>query len=226
MRGMGSRLTALCLALLLQAFLAALLFQAVLQARRLPAPAREMIWIFPPKPAEPREKPRRSGTASGAPTTAPIIRTIPAPLPAPSLPPISGLQGFGRELNGCQPEKLASLPPEQRAACMNLAPKMAKRAPDADLMGAPSHVKDPARWQAELARKQSPALMPCMGGLDVMCVLMKMADGSLSDFGDPKTWPIYQTKQLAPEDFYKIEQAYAEWHKDHPAPPAPASAPH
>ncbi|MBN9547165.1 MAG: hypothetical protein J0I19_17000 [Alphaproteobacteria bacterium] len=25
-----------------------------------------------------------------------------------------------------------------------------------------------------------------------------------------------QTKQLPPEDFYKIEQAYAEWHKDHP----------
>ena len=68
------------------------------------------------------------------------------------------------------------------------------------------------------APAHSPALLPCLGGLDVMCMLMKTADGSLSDFGDPKTWPIYQTKQLPPEDFYKIEQAYAEWHKDHPAP--------
>lgn len=90
-----------------------------------------------------------------------------------------------------------------------------------DLMGRPSRVKNEAIWQAELARAHSPALLPCLGGLDVMCMLMKIADGSLSDFGDPKTWPIYQTKQLPPEDFYKIEQAYAEWHKDHPA-PAPA----
>ncbi len=85
-----------------------------------------------------------------------------------------------------------------------------------NLMGAPSRVKNQAIWRAELARAHSPALMPCLGGLDVMCMLLKMADGSLSDFGDPKTWPVYETQQLAPEDFYKIEQAYAEWHKAHP----------
>jgi hypothetical protein len=28
-------------------------------------------------------------------------------------------------------------------------------------------------------------------------------------------WPTYETKQLQPEDFYKIEQAYDEWHAAH-----------
>jgi hypothetical protein len=38
--------------------------------------------------------------------------------------------------------------------------------------------------------------------------LGKIADGTWTDFGDPRTWPHYAVKQLAPEDFYKIEKEY------------------
>jgi hypothetical protein len=82
-------------------------------------------------------------------------------------------------------------------------------------------VKDEAHWEAELARKQSPPWLPCFGpingvpSINFVCVAAMMAKSELTD---PRSWPIYETKQLAPEDFYKIEQAYDAWHKDHPDP--------
>jgi hypothetical protein len=82
-------------------------------------------------------------------------------------------------------------------------------------MGSPSHVKDEAHWQDEWAREQSPPLLPCGGFINVLCFLGKIADGSWRDFGDPSTWPHYAVKQLAPEDFYKIEKQYDAWNKDH-----------
>lgn len=84
-------------------------------------------------------------------------------------------------------------------------------------MGSPSHVKDEVHWQAELARKQSPALLPCNGFLNVACFLGKIADGTWTDYGDPRTWPNYAVKQLPPEDFYKIEKEYDVWNRDHSA---------
>jgi hypothetical protein len=38
------------------------------------------------------------------------------------------------------------------------------------------------------------------------------ANGTLTD---PASWPTYEVKQLQPEDFYKIQQAYDDWHKAH-----------
>jgi hypothetical protein len=77
-------------------------------------------------------------------------------------------------------------------------------------------VKDEAHWQQEWARVHSPGLLPCGGFLDLICLLSKIMDGSLDDFGDPAKWPVYAVKQLPPEDFYKIQQTYDQWHKDHP----------
>jgi len=52
---------------------------------------------------------------------------------------------------------------------------------------------------------------------DIGCLVKKFADHTLDD---PMTWPSYETKQLQPEDFYKIQQAYDEWHAAHAKAPA------
>jgi hypothetical protein len=66
-------------------------------------------------------------------------------------------------------------------------------------------------------------MLPCLGGLNVLCLVSKILDGSVSDFTDPATWPNYAVKEIPPEDFAKIEQAYEAWHRAHPAKPAPKS---
>jgi len=215
MKPTASRLTGFCLALIIQVgFVALLLWSRPLFVRPAPA-AGELMMVLPPLPPI-APKPMARASRRTAPAAPAAKFSAPSQI-LPGAPPLAAIRGFGQALNGCAPESYDKLPPELRAACANRAQGMAALAPrEPDLMGKPSRVKNEALWQAELARAHSPALMPCMGGLDVICVLMKMADGSLSDFGDPKTWPIYQTRQLPPEDFYKIEQAYAEWHKDHP----------
>ena len=213
------RLTGFCLALIIQVGFVTLLLWSWPVFVRPPPAASELMMVLPPPLVPEPVSPAPRGAAMAP--SAPAAKIIPAPRKtSPDAPPLPAIQGFGQALNGCAPEIYDRLPPEQRAACASRTRDMAAIPPrEPDLMGKPSRVKNEVIWQAELARAHSPALMPCMGGLDVMCVLMKMADGSLSDYGDPKTWPIYQTRQLPPEDFYKIEQAYAEWHKDHPAPP-------
>lgn len=117
-------------------------------------------------------------------------------------------------MNNCAPQDYANLPEDQKALCTRPGQGVAvQSAPN--LMGVPSAVKDEAHWQAELARKQSPALLPCNGFLNVACVLGKIADGTLADYGDPRTWPNYAVKQLTPEDFYKIEKQYDDWRAAH-----------
>jgi len=76
----------------------------------------------------------------------------------------------------------------------------------------PAPLPDASR-PAQSDRRRAPIVAPTTS-----------TDGSLSDFGDPRTWPVYQTGQLPPEDFYKIEQAYTQWHKDHPGKAANATA--
>jgi hypothetical protein len=218
MKNPAPRLVSFCLALIIQAgFAVILIWSRPVFVKTAPGHT-ELMMVLPPLTPIAPEPAARASRSMPPPASA---MKIPAPrnISPEAPPPLSAIQGFGQALNGCAPESYDKLPPEQRAACANRTQGTASLVPrEPDLRGRPSRVKNEAIWQAELARAHSPALMPCMGGLDVMCVLMKMADGSLSDFGDPKTWPIYQTKQLPPEDFYKIEQAYAEWHKDHPVP--------
>lgn len=222
-RPLGDRLTGALLALLLQAGLLALLIVA---RPAVTPPERERIFYLPPLPPARQAPP---APAPPAPTliqpevpaipAPPVIGAPAAPGNAPSaLPPLSNLKGFGQALNGCAPEDWANLTPEQRALCNRPGQGMAiLQAPP--LMGTRSHVKDEAHWAEELARKQSAALMPCGGFLNVACLISKALDGTLSDYGDPSTWPRYEVQQIAPEDFYKIEKAYRQWRKAHPKAP-------
>ena len=149
------------------------------------------------------------------PLVAPPSQTRTPLFAIPAVPPAS-LQGFGQALNNCAPENYANLPEDQKALCTRPGAGVAvQQAPN--LMGSPSQVKDEAHWQAEFAREQSATLLPCGGFINVACLLGKIFDGSLADYGDPRTWPTYETKRLQPEDFYKIQQAYDDWHAAHPA---------
>jgi hypothetical protein len=153
--------------------------------------------------------------ATSKPQTPALLETPRAAGPAiPAMPPaaIPGIKNFGQSLFDCAPEQYASLPPDRRARCPRPGDGVViQDAPN--LMGAPSHVKDEARWQAELARKKSPFALPCFGGTDLLCLIETASNGS---FTDPHTWPIYETKQYPPEDLYKLEQAYDAWHQAHP----------
>lgn len=152
--------------------------------------------------------------------TAPAIAPIPPPIAAPpstapSLAPPSGLAGFGRSLFGCMPENYALLTPEARSHCTKPGEGLAMNR-DADLMRVRSHVKDEAHWRQEWARVHSPALLPCAGFADLLCLLMKIKDGTLSDYGDPSKWPTYAVEQLSDHDFQKVEETYQAWRRDHP----------
>lgn len=181
--------------------------------------ARELILILPrlranPRPPLPRFSPSRAPSA-----IAPIRPHLPGPslgntAPTPASPSLDAIRGFGRALNDCAPENYNNLSVGEKAHCVPPGAGVAiQEAPN--LMGSPSQVKDEAHWREELAREQSPVLLPC--GLNVICLLGKLADGSLSDFGDPRTWPHYEVKQIPPEDFYKIQKAYDAWHAEHGA---------
>jgi hypothetical protein len=160
-------------------------------------------------------------TASGSIDARGAFLRKPAPVQIPILPnfappvlaPPSGILGFGRSLFGCAPEHYADLPPDEKARCPKPGEGLAIQEKP-NLMGTPSHVKDEAHWAAQLARKKSP--VEICPGLSILCLAGMIASG---DITDPQSWPIYETKQYPPEDFYKIEQAYDAWHKDHPIPP-------
>ena len=219
---LGQRTLALLIALALQISFLLLLAQAVLKpslvVRQL---ARELTLTLHPLPA-PR-LPAPSRPARPAPQITVIRPEVAPPVQAPSassvipIVPPGALQGFGQALNNCAPENYANLPEDQKALCTRPGAGVAvQQAPN--LMGVPSQVKDEAHWQDELAREQSPVLLPCGGFINVVCLLGKIADGTLSDYGDPRTWPNYAVKQLPPEDFYKIEKQYDEWHAAHAKP--------
>lgn len=113
--------------------------------------------------------------------------------------------------------------PQREAARGALCPPpgagMARRdAPD--LMGAPTRLRNAPLWAAAWARRQSPVFLPCGGFANIACVVGKILDGSLSDYGDPATWPTYAVRQLPREEFYKVQAAYDAWNAAHgKAPP-------
>jgi hypothetical protein len=221
------RLPAAILALVIQALLLGLL----LYAFPLTAPnrnlARETLLLLPrlvqpPPPAAPSTIDAR-GPVRRPPVFAPPIYTAPPSTAAPPgvAAPQPDIQTLGRSLFNCAPENFANLSAEDRARCDRPGEGMAVAQPP-NLLGGRSHVKDEAHWQEELAREQSPTVLPCMGGLDVLCLLQKIATNKMGDFTDPRSWPRYDVKQIPPEDFKKIEEAYDAWHKAHREPAAAA----
>jgi hypothetical protein len=210
------RLPSAVLALALQAAFIAAFLHALPPMAPPKQLARELVFILPrlapkPLPGPPQMAPRATSLPVFVP---PPLFSLPAPSASSPNAPSTAVQNFGRAVFGCAPETYSSLTPQQRAQCLRPGEGVAiQEVPN--LMGSPSHVKDEAHWQEEWAREQSPALLPCGGFIDIMCLLTKIATGTLSDYGDPRQWPHYAVQQLAPEDFYKVEQAYDAWHKAH-----------
>jgi hypothetical protein len=154
-------------------------------------------------------------------TVVPQVARPTSSAPITTVPP-SSLSGFGMSLFGCAPEHYADLPPDERAHCPKPGEGMGVNQPP-DLMGHPSHVKDEARWEAELARNKSAAWLPCtvaihtpLGsapGFNLACVDTMVGQGTLTN---PHDWPIYETKKYPAETLYKVQQAYDAWNSDHP----------
>lgn len=203
-------------------FVAALLLWAV-PPLSVVRPEREILFRL--VPAAPPAPPVRIIGVPTAPTHKPA-----AALPAPSsvapsaMAPPSGIAGFGQSLFGCAPETYNSLPPDAHARCPKPGEGMTART-EPDLMGGPGHVKDEAHWRMEWARVHEPSLLPCNGFANIMCLLGKIANGSLDDYGDPAKWPVYATRQFRLEDLHKIEQAYADWNRQHTVTPETDCAP-
>jgi hypothetical protein len=222
----ADRLAAATGALLLQAgFIAAFFYAFSFQAPPPRPLEREEIFFLPPLPrivpAKPPEAvPPHAREAPPATATPPLFVPPPTSVrPSPEAPPAQALQNFGQALQDCTPGNYENLPPERKARCTRPGEGVAvQQLPNP--MGSPSHVKDEAHWEEVWAREQSPAMLPCLGFVDVICLLKKVAEGSLDDYGDPRTWPHYEVEQLPKGDFYKIEQAYDAWHKAHPLPQA------
>lgn len=159
------------LSLLLVALLHALLLFAVLhfmvvepKRSTVSAPERLLEMIIDtsrkavpvPAPVAPRARsaPRRGGVTKGL---------MPSYTPPVAPPDVTGL---GQALFGCAPEN-PSLTPEQRAHC----PGGFTRPDDNALVEPRSHVKDPARREAEMRTKNTPGRVPCTSLTEVQTSL-------------------------------------------------------
>lgn len=93
-------------------------------------------------------------------------------------------------LADCALENRRSLSAEAQASCLHQGMTAARPLRDADLMKPPpSHIKDEAHWQGEWNREHAPLELPCMGGLDVACLLETIASGHGGDMLDPACGP-------------------------------------
>jgi hypothetical protein len=186
-----------------------------------PEAEKETLLLLPPLTRPPTTIDARARRSLS--TARPIVPPPPSSAPvmtAPLAPP-GGIAGFGRSLFDCAPENYANLTPDERAHCPKPGEGMAVNQPP-DLMRTRSHVKDEAHWRQEWERVHSTTLLPCGDfGANISCLIGKIADGSLGEYGDPGKWPTYAVKQLSDRDFRKIEETYQAWRKDHPLPPAP-----
>lgn len=214
--GWKQRATGATLALLVQFSFLAMILLTPARLGPLSSLTRETILLLPQsRKADPSIIDARMPTRSTATLPVPQVPSIVAPVgPSPLAPP-SGIAGFGRALFGCAPEHYAELPPDERAHCPKPGEGVAMNQ-QSEITGTRSHVKDEAHWRQEWARVHSPSLLPCGGFADVMCLLGKIMDGSLSDYGDPSKWPTYAVEQLPDRDFRKIEETYKAWQKEHP----------
>ncbi|HEU4550926.1 MAG TPA: hypothetical protein VFS01_14595 [Rhizomicrobium sp.] len=209
-RAAGASLTLLVQAGLLLPFLASQIPTALRPITR-----ETVLWLHPPHQQAP---PAPDATRGPASTPHPVPFHLPPTFALPPTPESSSepdVAGFGRMLFGCTPQTYADLPPDQKARCPEPGEGLQVRT-EPDLMGMKSHVKDEARWQREWARVHGPILLPCGGFVDVVCLLAKIANGTLDDYGSPDRWPVYATKNLSPQNFHEIEEAYDAWHRDHP----------
>lgn len=184
--------------IVLHALFIVVLLRETLHKSEAPATAREVVLQFiRPAPPPVAAKPEIS------PSTIPLI--IPLSPPVTSAPGASnpapptnsrashGLYFF---LYECTPENFANLTEAERARCA-----AASLTPNPDetkgLLNLPSRSHDAPAWNRALARKQNPALLPCMnaGGFNPLatatCLGKAAAKGGFGNFdeapgyGDP-----------------------------------------
>jgi len=217
------------LALLVQAIFLLLVLLSPSHSTRPDSPPRETLLFFPPL-AVPAPStidargPRRKRIAPSDTLPVPPIASPPAAA-SPLAPPsglVEGLDGFGRSLFGCAPERYADLTPDQRAHCPKPGEGLANNERP-DLMGTPSHVKDNARWANAMAHKQVLPMLPG-GMLFPLVALGAVLDGSISEpnsaFRDPEQWPSERDpSQFMPHRLDEQERIDDAWNRDHPVPP-------
>lgn len=221
----SSRLAGAAGALLLQGgFL--LMFLASMPALRPPPELGHELNLILPRLRPPSSSPQRPQGVPGPVTVTPPLFLAPPNIPSnaltrPILPAAPGIATFGQALNGCAPEKYSSLPPDQQARCPRPGEGMAiQEAPN--LMGSPSHVKDEAHWANTFAHERSPLLLPgaSQNGFGISVGIDSDGKGTglaaQGAFNSPENFPLYDIKQYGRGDFYKIEQAYDAWNKEHP----------
>jgi len=153
-------------------------------------PARETILVLtPPKPV-----PAVTPPAPPPPVPVPQVRlpnaqALPAPQASPGVD-LKSLENFGRALLDCRPENIANLPPEQRGRCNALS---LKPRGDVDFADHTDRSRDAALWARGRARKNGPALLPCMSnqGIGVgLGTLLCLGKGAVDGF-NPQEQPIY-----------------------------------
>jgi hypothetical protein len=208
------------MALVVQASFLLLVLLSPSHSTRPASLARETLLFFPPLavPAPSTIDARGPRKKRIAPSETLVVRFASPPVAASPLTPPSGLAGFGQALFGCAPEHYADLTPDQRAHCPKPGEGLANQE-QPDLMGAPSHVKDNARWANAMAHKQTLRMMP--GGLLwPLVALGAVLDGSISEphsaFRDPEQWPNERNpSQFMPHSLDEQEHIYDDWNRKH-----------
>src|SRR4051812_19382931 len=183
------RLPSTALALAVQGGVFALLLYSFEQIRRAPQPEREVLLTLPRlRPAvRPVIIDARGVSSRPRPSLAPPVADAAAP---PTLAPPAASdngeqtvpQAPGRTLDKCRPGA-PYLPPAERALCPPLL-----KPPDTDaiLLNPPSDVKDPERWEEELAVKNSPLALPgSAGGILGIIGTLLLNPGA---YGDKRNW--------------------------------------
>jgi len=159
------------LALLVQAALIAVAILSLTRPAFLSRVTHETILLLRPttKPHVTSIDARGPPSARAAPSPKITPRENAPSENAPSLP-APDLQGFGRSLFGCAPERYADLPPEERAHCPKPGEGMAR---EPDLLNTPrSHARDEPYWQEQFRRARV-VYGVCSGGAKptALCLL-------------------------------------------------------
>jgi hypothetical protein len=166
-------------------------------------PAREIeIWfIFPPKPQPKTEAEPKNKTAKPSGRITPETRIVPdySHIDLSPLYDRKSQNGLNQSLFGCEPDRIALLPPEDRAKCPSVA--AASRDRDKDGVDYHDHTdrsKDRVHWARGRDRKNLPLLLPCASpnaiGVSIGTLLC-LAKGATEGF-DPDNQPGYMDKPV------------------------------
>jgi hypothetical protein len=141
--------------------------------------AREMMLllrpIFRPPPDRAPERPLPRMIAPRAVLAPPAFNErATGIMPAPP----TSLDGIGRALFGCSPERYGQLTREEQVRCPPPGEGLARRSPEDDLLNPPkSHSRDAVMWAEDLAARQfMPNCPPGTGELVVTCMTRQIKE--------------------------------------------------